>query len=150
MNDEPTVNFITAAFRDVMQVIGKDGALDELEQAVRSNRAADALTLIAGVRKALDDRVVWVVEYAQFSDEMMELGDEFDEAVAECELADALKRLQSGQSHASDPHAEGGTSPPVDADDLVTTIKLFGGSGFAVEIRIPDAGRDGRGPADPA
>jgi len=102
MNDEPTVNFITAAFRDVMQVIGKDGALDELEQAVRSNRAADALTLIAGVRKALDDRVVWVVEYAQFSDEMMELGDEFDEAVAECELADALKRLQSGQSHVSE------------------------------------------------
>jgi hypothetical protein len=41
------------------------------------------------------------------------------------------------------PHAEGGTSPPVVTDDLVTTIKLFGVSGSAVEIRIPDAGRDG-------
>jgi hypothetical protein len=36
-----------------------------------------------------------------------------------------------------------GTSPPVVADDLITTIKLFGVSGSAVEIRIPDAGRDG-------
>src|SRR5712664_2971626 len=41
------------------------------------------------------------------------------------------------------PHAEGGTSPPVVTDDLVTTIKLFGASGSAVEIRIPDAGWDG-------
>jgi hypothetical protein len=41
------------------------------------------------------------------------------------------------------PHAEGGTSPPVVPDDLITTIKLFGVSGSAVEIRIPDAGRDG-------
>jgi len=48
------------------------------------------------------------------------------------------------------PHAEGGTSPPVVADDLVTTIKLFGVSGSAVEIRIPDAGRDMRRPANPA
>ncbi len=43
-----------------------------------------------------------------------------------------------------------GTSPPVVADDLVTTIKLFGASGSAVEIRIPDAGWDERQPADPA
>jgi len=48
------------------------------------------------------------------------------------------------------PHAEGGTSPPVVADDLITTIKLFGVSESAVEIRIPDAGRDQRRPADPA
>jgi hypothetical protein len=41
------------------------------------------------------------------------------------------------------PHAEAGTSPPVVADDLITTIKLFGVSESAVEIRIPDAGRDG-------
>jgi hypothetical protein len=43
-----------------------------------------------------------------------------------------------------------GISPPVVADDLITTIKLFGVSGAAVEIRIPDAGRDERQPADPA
>jgi hypothetical protein len=42
-----------------------------------------------------------------------------------------------------------GTSPPVVSDDL-TTIKVFGVSGSAVEIRIPDAGRDERQPADPA
>jgi len=35
------------------------------------------------------------------------------------------------------------TAGTVVADDLITTIKLFGVSGSAVEIRIPDAGRDG-------
>jgi hypothetical protein len=43
-----------------------------------------------------------------------------------------------------------GTSPSVVADDLITTIELFGVSGSTVEIRIPDAGRDVRRPADPA
>jgi hypothetical protein len=47
-------------------------------------------------------------------------------------------------------HAERSTSPPVVADDLITTIALFGVSGSAVEIRIPDAGRDVCRPTDPA
>ena len=42
-----------------------------------------------------------------------------------------------------------GISPPVVADDLITVIKLFGVSGSAVEIRIPDAGWDTRRVANP-
>jgi hypothetical protein len=54
---EEPMNFISEAFEDVMAMIIPNGALDQLVEAVRSNRQAEALSLIAAMNTLLDPAV---------------------------------------------------------------------------------------------
>jgi len=87
---EEPMDAISEAYVDVMDIIG---ALDQLSEAVRSNRQTDALSLVTAMKTLLEGRVVGVLEWG-----MVELSEALDSDEPDSNLDDARDRLRVGMA----------------------------------------------------